>query len=356
MKKSIYCQASFIENLDIRGKSFFLDFIEEGAVIYLDRKLDWEKVDLLSDDLAKVIAGEGGKVKFETGVTYKSFCDDYKRFDGNKPKVFSPLFLIGEGSDDETEKDVCEKLYKSYGLLGIVPEEFRTHIKQLSSNNGIEKNQGETGNWNELLRSGNSPRFYGNSIVIIDNYSLKDRKENLEKLLDLIIPRSLDIPFYISLFINDVPHGNTGGEVYTDISTCLRNIKKTRINVDIRFNMVKVEDPIKGYTKDNKPIPKRIFHARHIFSNYFQISSDGGFDLFDDRQKAKKLAQVVYRYPFIEADVSSVRNMENNLKKALEVISSAISSSSASTNTSRDPKHKYWGKDRNNRLFKLVSD
>ena len=181
MKKNIYCQASFIENLDIRGKFFFLDFIEKGAIIYLDRKLDWDKVGLLSDDLAKVIAGQGGKVQIETGFTYKSFCDDYKRYDGSKPKVFSPLLLIGEGSDDKTEKEICEKLYNSYGLLGIVPAEFQTTIKELSSNNGIEKNQGETGNWNELLHSANSQRFYGNSIVIIDNYSLKDREENLEK-------------------------------------------------------------------------------------------------------------------------------------------------------------------------------
>lgn len=356
MKKNIYCQASFIEKLDVRGQSFFLDFLEEGAILYLDRKLNWDKVILFSDDLAKLLAGEGGKVRLETGTTYNSFCEEYKRYDGIKPKVFSPLFLIGEGADDETDKDVCEKLYNNYGLLGVVPPDFRTVIRQLSSNNGFDKKQGETGKWDELQHSGSSPRFYGNSIVIIDNYSLKNRTENLERLLDMIIPKSLSIPFYISLFINDVPFGYTGGDIYNDLLKFLTNIKKTRVKMDIRFNMVKVEDPIKGYTKNNTPIPKRIFHARHIISNYFQISSDGGFDFFDEQQKAKKLAKVTYRYPYIEADSSSVRDMENHLKKAFEVISNAISSSSAATNTSRDPKHKYWGKDRNNRLFKLVTD
>lgn len=355
MKKSLFCQASFIEGLDDRGKIFFLDFIEAGSVIYLDRQPDWDKVDLFSDILSNTIAGEGGKVQLETGITYQSFCEDYKRYDGNKPKMFSPIFLIGEGLDNKSAKDICETLYKDFGLLGIVPSDFQTLIKQLSSNNGFSKNQGENGKWDEL-HSGNSPRFYGNSIVIIDNYSLKNRKENLERILDLIIPRSLDIPFYISLFINDVPDGNTGGEVYNEIQTCLSNIKKTRVKLDIRFNMIKVEDPIKGYTKKGTPIPKRIFHARHIFSNYYQISSDGGFDLFDERHQAKKLAQVTYRYPYIEADTSSVINMENHLKKAFEVISNAISSSSASTNVSREPKHKYWGRDRNNRLFKLISE
>lgn len=356
MKKSIYCQSSFIENLDNRGKSFFLDFIEEGAIIYLDRKLNWEKVDLFSEDLAKLLAGEGGKVQLETGYTYKSFCEEYKKHDGHKPKVFSPLFLIGEGDDNKTEKGVCEKLYNSFGLLGIVPAEFRMLIKQLSSNNGIEKNQDETGGWNEILHSGSSPRFYGNSIVIIDNYSLKNRIDNLEKLLSFIIPRSLEIPFYISLFVNKVPFGNTGGEIFNEINKSLERLSKTRLNLDIRFNMVQVEDPIKRYTWDNQPIFKRIFHARHIFSNYFQISSDGGFDLFDERQKAQKLAQVTYRYPFIEADASSVRNMDNHLKKAHEVISGAINSRSASTNTSRDRKHIYWGKDKKNRLFELLSE
>ena len=139
MKKNIYCQASFIENLDDRGKSFFLDFIEEGAVIYLDRKPNWDKLALFSDDLAKVLAGEGGKVQLADRTTYQSFCEDYKRYDGSKPKVFSPLFLIGEGTEDQSEKEICEKLFYSYGLLGIVPSDFRALIKKLSSNNGIDK-------------------------------------------------------------------------------------------------------------------------------------------------------------------------------------------------------------------------
>ena len=122
-----------------------------------------------------------------------------------------------------------------------------------------------------------------NSLIIIDPYLLIDRDvnkdgevvypgiaNNLESLLDAILPQKLDVEFNLTI-ISCLKESEETKRVYEKIKKCL---KKIRRDLPIKFGLFYTD---KGYNHNIES-----FHSRHIISNTFAIDSEDGLDLFNN--------------------------------------------------------------------------
>lgn len=122
-----------------------------------------------------------------------------------------------------------------------------------------------------------------NSLIIIDPYLLIDRgvnkdgevvypgiANNLESLLDAILPQKLDVEFNLTI-ISCLKESEETKRIYEKIR---KSLKKIRRDLPVKFGLFYTD---KGYNHNIES-----FHSRHIISNTFAIDSEDGLDLFNN--------------------------------------------------------------------------
>lgn len=124
-----------------------------------------------------------------------------------------------------------------------------------------------------------------NSLVVIDPYLLAERKvdretgatifpgasNNMEPLLDAVLPQTLDINFHLSI-VSFMDNPSDIKKVHEKIKKCLKRIRPS-LNVELGL----------FYTEKSYRHDVESFHSRHILSNSFIVDSEDGLDLFNDK-------------------------------------------------------------------------
>lgn len=182
--------------------------------------------------------------------------------------------------------ETCQKCMDECGVLAICPENLKD-FKSILYDNGSAIGKNEQTDWKQKLIF--TPC---NSLVLVDNYILSDSKgvENLKKIFDILLPKSLDtnIPFQISIFTT-LKRGY--GNKAEDISSQKRLDKVKEIIQEVRINLKPIHISIFKCSSDR-------FHDRIICTNNTYISCGGGFDLVNDFGRASKTTTTNYVFPF----------------------------------------------------------
>ncbi|MBM3435735.1 MAG: hypothetical protein FJY07_05905 [Bacteroidetes bacterium] len=115
-----------------------------------------------------------------------------------------------------------------------------------------------------------------NSIVIIDNHIFNNRKagiRNLVNLIESILPENLNVPFHILIIIDnrEVKFNQNALSKFKDE---IKNQLSVKVDYEIKIGIL-------SHSLDDE------FHNRVLISNYFIITSDYGFDCFDNERSKK---------------------------------------------------------------------
>lgn len=184
------------------------------------------------------------------------------------------------------------KLTKAYGVMVLSDKSINDDIFQLDFKKIFEKQSStKTDNnsgWTDIFDYIKLPPL--NSLVITDNYLLKKDSQiylfNLKQLLNCILPQSLSIPFHISIFSRMGDNIKNAKLFVGKLKSYLNTIREYDFQVEIVYN--------------------ETIHPRGIISNYFQIDSDIGFNIF----KSKEYKNIEVKEGAI-LHISSILNISN---------------------------------------------
>ena len=173
-----------------------------------------------------------------------------------------------------------------------------------------------------------------NSLILIDPYILKERKYinyHIKPLLKNVLPKSLDIPFQISIFsgIGNINDATQGESYYNDIVKMLQEICPC-----LNYNFTLYQIPLQGEG----------WHARYLITNNLLIHATEGFDFFGPVQgeiKAKKDGKFEVSCPWLE---------KNNEIKEYSIW---INKTAKESTMGNGYHHERWGT-KENRLFDLI--
>lgn len=169
----------------------------------------------------------------------------------------NPLCLL---LTEQDKTNICS----DYGIININLSNF-SKKSHYFKDNGVAVKMGELWDW-EKIRPVVSET--ANALLIVDNYIFKGVKckvkDNIYKILDIILPKSLKIDFHLTIFYVDG---------YPDCEEKLKaQIKRIRPNLNVKFEFIKT-------TKDANNGFKTEFHDRAILTNNIWIDSGAGFNL-----------------------------------------------------------------------------
>ncbi|MCQ2285892.1 MAG: hypothetical protein MJZ76_03330 [Bacteroidales bacterium] len=239
----------------------------------------------------------------------------------------------------------CDSIEKKYGVVALCPE---TIIKKdhLFKGSGFSLDK----NVKYPLRYVTFKDILGqpcNSLIVIDPYLLSNRKEdktkgtvsfpglsnNLESLLDAILPQSADVEFHLTIVSSLEKGQDDVKRIYEKVKKCLKKIRNENELV-VKLGFFYTE---KGFNHNVES-----FHSRHILSNSFLVDSEDGFDLFDDygyRTKNNPTVSIVFPrlYGNCREDMTKYENWIVSVKKHVENASDCL----------------FYGT-KENRLFELV--
>ena len=180
----------------------------------------------------------------------------------------------------------CKNIENHYGVL-MLNAETAIQKRYLFKGDGfsLDKNRLYIKGYIEFKEHLSHPC---NSLIVIDPYLLSKREKkdnvvnypgianNLESLLDAILPMKLEVDFHLTIISNVQVESDILKEVRRvseKIKKCLKRIRK---ELSIRLCVVYAGG--KGYRYNVES-----FHSRHILSNTFAIDSEDGFDLFNEK-------------------------------------------------------------------------
>ena len=190
-------------------------------------------------------------------------------------KMFNALFLT---------KDDYQDAAKKVGVINICSKELFEHA-ELFSDQGDAIQKKDEDNWSSILKRANV--FHNcNAMVIVDNYAFDEAKRNLYEILDALLPKYLDVVFYLTIFFfNDGPE-----EVIENNKKALVE-KIKQIRPESESNKLNINVEVYG-------INEKYFHDRAIITNYMWIGIGSGFDLIS-HQKTDKSTELHVIYPMI---------------------------------------------------------
>ena len=164
-----------------------------------------------------------------------------------------------------------------------------------------------------------------NSLVVIDPYILASKSvdretglmvfpgisNNLEPLLDAVLPQTLNINFHLSI-ISHLNNPDDLKKVHEKIKKCLKRI---RPSLNVRLGLF--------YTEKSYSYSVESFHSRHILSNSFIVDSEDGLDLFNDKgylQKNNPTLSIVFPRLFGNSrqDITKYNNWIRSVKKYVD--------------------------------------
>lgn len=168
----------------------------------------------------------------------------------------------------------AEELSSKYGVIVQSETAINDHVLQLSFKKGLNKGTTVKGNddgWRNLLAGVKLPPM--NSLIITDNYLLQNESnskhvgfENLKMLLNTILPKTLETTFHL-LIVAPMPQKirpEKADQLNGMLKAFLKQVRPYDFQLEFVFNST--------------------IHPRKIFSNYFVIEGDKGFQLFHPMQ------------------------------------------------------------------------
>lgn len=307
-KKSVFCQLDFLKSIFANNECKTLpannvDFFDivRDSIIYFDKSEDEVK------SLGKINPYVGRLIKMDANgecnidwlddeLKLEDYINDY--INTNGAYDFSPIIFVYQvKKQQKSNNNLCQKFSSQYGLM-VYDQDSYKNIGMAFEDSGYAVKRNSTDSWSNLL---GSRQFYGNSLVIIDDYLLNNTglyENNLYEILDVLLPCDISIPFYLTFI-----RGKSNMEMASQYKKIIERIKKLRpkyFNESSDFNgLIKINIIEDG---------NNVFHDRVILTNYCWISCGSGFDLYNKSQKAKHSTNVSILYPFIQHHVKWVKD------------------------------------------------
>lgn len=322
-RKTIYCEYQFLKTLPQEQLLDYYKFSNESVIVF-DISFEEFKAKITEEEFFKYLLKrcQGGGCELKFGLKSEELKDDCEKGNINS---FSPIFLFYQSSKQRKFENKCGQYLRDYGFLAADQSEFLEKCN-LKADYGFSIQKGDVGSWKKFLEY---KPVYGNSLIIVDNYLLKDKisiEENLKPILNVLLPENLTTKFNISFFTQD---SNSSLKQRTE--SVKRIISELRPELDFTVNFyVDV---------------RHSFHDRVIISNYFWIQCGAGFDLFNSNGKAKHFTTVSFIYPFIVDNIPWAIDAFNYLlDEAGKIVNSAVNNGSVI---------QYYGENKENRLLKM---
>lgn len=284
-RQKVYCDFQFI-------KIFFIDGPYEKGFLSMDERDCWLNVyhfiqnstmEFYNSDESDLLdlknKMEGRSDVFEP--VYSSFVN----FEFIKKDILSEIDNDNEKMNSiyltNLPEDECKEISQKYGVIvlnnkTIIDSNYLfEHNDRAIPKNNLKKDSHVS--WKTYMNKNIS--YACNSLIIEDSFLFQDTKkmkENLEPILDVFLPQTLEVPFYITL-LGEIR--GSGQDVFNIVCDML---KVLRPKLEVKISICKTY-------KD--------FHDRVIISNNIWFSCVAGFDLFKNK-KAEKSTQSDVVYPF----------------------------------------------------------
>lgn len=244
----------------------------------------------------------------------------------------------------------CQKYMEEYGILVICPENI-INFKGILYDNGGTIDKNESKGWKDLIKI--NPKLC-NSMILIDNYIFShsntiDQKDNLLKILDILLPQSLnaDITFHISIFTSDIDW-----DIKWQVESDEKIDKMSKIDKFYQMLAKSIERlrPNLCFLLCVFKCQLNEFHDRILVTNNFYISSGGGFDLIRKDGKSDKMTTTNIVYPYLNCSAKWVNSAYSN------VISNAASvyNSKRLTKLKNESDRTAYLGNKINRLLKMI--
>lgn len=196
-------------------------------------------------------------------------------------------YLIKEG------RAIAQHYAKSLGVIAISSDSWSSNdnaksLNHLYRDSGREISKSEKITWAEILRSKEYHLSECNSMIITDNYLLKDlltREKNLYPILEELLPITLGKgrEFHLTLVASGQ---NFNDSIYEEVKV---HIKKQRPYLPVRLEIY-----IEGNSIGS-------LHDRAIVTNNVKIEIPGGFDLIKGSNVATKETKASILYPGVQS-------------------------------------------------------
>lgn len=262
----------------------------------------------------------------------------------NDAEKLTSIYLSCQSSE------TCKNLMNDYGILAICPENI-INFKGILYDNGGTIDKNESKGWKDLIKI--NPKSC-NSMILIDNYIFShsntiDQKDNLLKILDILLPQSLnaDITFHISIFTSDIDW-----DIKWQVESDEKIDKMSKIDKFYQMLAKSIERlrPNLCFLLCVFKCKLNEFHDRILVTNNFYISSGGGFDLIRKDGKSDKMTTTNIVYPYLNCSAKWVNSAYSN------VISNAASvyNSKRLTKLKNESDRTAYLGNKINRLLKMI--
>lgn len=277
----------------------FLDFHASRKQLnqLLSREIDMPNMNSILDEQVQVFVHEVGKKEFEKILSDPDEPLNIRfRMDQTNEKI--PIYVndnCKKPLDNPVRRFQFSDQNTSHKINGIITDFLPINDEILNGrfeHTFIKKSEG---NWEQIFtyqENESSKKFLlptSNAIVINDNYLFNKINQfkvnvgvsNLEKLLLTIMPEECPIEFQIAIFTSDVKWDLVSAKKHMDY--LIESLKK-------KFTYPIFIELIIWDSGEN--------HKRTLISNYYIATTDKGFDLFDENDKATDTNDILIRRLF----------------------------------------------------------
>ncbi len=335
MKSLVFLQSGFWEKLsenpsreEIRCMLDVTDALDGSVVIS-----DLSEEMIQQDKFLMVLFKQKTYKRCETSYIYKQI--ESLNTENNVDNLCATYLLDNNVSE-------CKEIEEKYGVLVLNASNIHNR-RYIFKGDGFSLNKRNRYSL-RYMSFKNKLSHPCNSLIIIDPYLLIERdidnesgmtnypgiENNLESLLDAILPLHLSIDFHLTI-ISCLSDPMDINKVYEKIGISLKRIRK---DLTTHLNLV--------YTSKGYSYSIESFHSRHIISNTFAVDSEDGFNLFNRKgylTKNNPSVSIVFPRMFGDSrqDMTKYFNWISSVKKYIDESSDKV----------------VYG-DKNNRLFDLV--
>ncbi|AZQ60966.1 hypothetical protein EI427_01665 [Flammeovirga pectinis] len=212
-------------------------------------------------------------------------------------EAFDQLDVVSKSTMPQTmffldkSNQECEDIENKYGIITLNPNRIKSKAGFMFnwSLYNVTKDRGAVKRfekWSQLERF----RHPHNSMVIIDNYLLKDLgeiEENLIPMLDALLPEKLEVTYQLTLISVDLRDKPASMKKYIEWELN----KKLKRPYDIEVCVIK--------TESNKN------HDRNIFTNYLWMHSGHSFTYLRRQQISKNTNLMLFPIFYQQKDFQS---------------------------------------------------
>ena len=195
---------------------------------------------------------------------------------------------------------------KKYGLISFNSGNCLTK-KDLFIDNGQPLHKDDIWKWDDFGKS--IPERSSNSMLIVDNYILKNGEKDLFEILNQLLPDECEIGYHLTIFYYE-----EGSVTKEKILSVLKGRKPALVE-NMQLELIRVAG-------------KQDFHDRAIITNNYWISIGGGFDItMWDREtrtlRVKRSTNTEIMYPYfasmnIKRIDSAYENLLNDARQELQ--------------------------------------